>query len=421
MDTKRPTPLKPGRPHRNPTILHSTGSTREPTLSDLPASPDPHPGTSPADKLPWLAKLATYLASFAAGAAVNDLSTTLGYHGLAGAIALLGVVTAATWIRGLDPRARLPRGAPWLFLAPAACAAATAALSSGAAADILTAIAAILTVGAVLIARELQSAARLLAGAALIVGGAAVIAGGTASIADGNTPLGAAVLPAGVAFIAGGIAHIGDRDRAAGAALITAGAAVIATGTAVIATGTVINFVNTTVGLVVIFWIGASVITDGPVLIIGSRRPPDVALYRDHIRQAKRALAPLYSAMGAVTISILAGGLSRFAKGVTPAGSAHIAERDILALVATGALLAATGVLWAAAIGPRAIASRARQAIDWATKPPRAIQEPGSRSQPASNPESQHVAGDRPAQTLQLANVPELRRPGPGGGLIRVR
>ena len=94
-------------------------------MSDLPATP----GSSPPGKRLWLGKLATVLASAAGGIAVNDLSGSLGYHGLAGAFALFGVVAAASWIRALDSRARLVRLAPWLFLAPAACIAATAALS----------------------------------------------------------------------------------------------------------------------------------------------------------------------------------------------------------------------------------------------------------------------------------------------------
>ncbi len=123
-------------------------------MSDPPASPAPPPSLGPGGKRPWLGRLSTYLASFAGGAAINDFSGTLGYHGLAGAIALLAVVAAATWIRGLDPRARLPRRALWLFLAPAACMATIAAFSSGTAASILTAAAAILTIGGVLIAQR---------------------------------------------------------------------------------------------------------------------------------------------------------------------------------------------------------------------------------------------------------------------------
>jgi hypothetical protein len=59
----------------------------------------------------WLARVPAALASFAGGMTVNDLSGTTGYHGLAGVVALTAVVTAAAWIRTLDSRAGLPRGA----------------------------------------------------------------------------------------------------------------------------------------------------------------------------------------------------------------------------------------------------------------------------------------------------------------------
>lgn len=358
--------------HRNPTTVPLSRQHTEDTVSDPPASPDPRPGTRPAGKRPWLGKLSVILASSIGSAAVNDLSGTLGYHGLAGGIALLGVVTAATWIRGLDPRARLPRRALWLFLAPAAGAATAAAFSSGTVASILTAAAAILTVGAVLITKELQSAARLLAGAALIVGGAAVIAGGTASIADGNTPLGAAIIPAGAALLAAGAAHIGDRDTLTGAALIAAGAALIAAGAGVIATGGPVTALgNRTVGITVIFFFGVALITDSSLAISADRRPRETALSRrDRLRRLKGLNTTYYAATYAFLTAILAGGSTKFPKGVTSAGAAHITERDTLLWVAFIAFWAAEGALWAWAIGPRTIASRARQAIDWATKPP---------------------------------------------------
>lgn len=197
------------------------------TLNDLPTEPDAGHDTGPANEgsnhhgsaRPWLGRLSTYIASFAGGMAVNDVSGSLGYHGLAGAFALAGVVTAAVWIRGLDPGARLPRYATWLFLTPAAIAAAIAAFSSELTGSTLTIVAVVLTLGAVLVAKELESAANMLAGAAAIAGGAAVIALGAASIADG------------VLFGAAGIA--------AGAALIALGAAGIALGAALIGPSTI--------------------------------------------------------------------------------------------------------------------------------------------------------------------------------------
>lgn len=102
---------------------------------------------------PWLVQVSTGLASFAAGAAVNDISATIGYHGLAGAVALLAVITTATWVKGLDPSARLRRRATWLYLAPAAVAAAIAACTAGTTTSLLTA-AAIFTIGALLTAKN---------------------------------------------------------------------------------------------------------------------------------------------------------------------------------------------------------------------------------------------------------------------------
>ena len=183
---------------------------------------------------PWLVQVSTGLASFAAGAAVNDISATVGYHGLAGAVALLAVITTATWIKGLNPRARLRRRASWLYLAPAAVAAAIAACTAGATTSILTTAAAIFTIGALLIAKELEFAASLLAGAAAIAGGAAVIAGGAAAIADSKTLLGAAAIAVGAAAIAVGAAAIADSKILLGAATIAVGAALIAFGTVMI-------------------------------------------------------------------------------------------------------------------------------------------------------------------------------------------
>lgn len=350
-------------------------------MSDPPASPDPRPGTRPADKRPWLGKLSVILASIVGSAAVNDLSGTLGYHGLAWGVALLAVITAASWVRGLDPRARLPRRAPWLFLASAAGAATAAALSSGTAASILTAAAAILTIGAVMVTKELQSAARLLAGAALIVGGAAVIADGTASIAGGNTPLGAAIIPAGAAFLAAGAAHIGDRDTLTAAALIPAGAALIAAGAGIIATGEPVTALgNRTVGIIVIFFCGGALITDSSLVMSDDRRPRETALSRrDRLRRLRVPNTTYYATMYAFLTAILAGGSTKLVKGVTSGGAAHITERDTLLSVAFIAFWAAEGARWAWAIGPRAIASRARYAVDWATKAPQATQEPDTQ------------------------------------------
>lgn len=323
-----------------------------------------------ADKRAWLGRLSTYLASFAGGAAINDLSGTLGYHGLAGAVALLGVVAAASWIRGLDPRARLSRRAPWLFLTPAACAGAAAAFSSGTAASILSASAAILTIGAVLIARELQSAARLLTGSALIMSGAAVISAGTASIASGHTALGAAIIPAGTAFIVGGAAYIGNRHTLIGAALIAGGAAGIADGAVVITDRTAVNgWASNTFAIALIIILGAFVAGDGLGLVFGSTELEDEISHPGR-KRSSRFSSGSYATMYAVIIAIFADGPARVAKGVTSNGSAHIVDLEIFVWMAFIAFFAAEGVIFAVRVGPDKIVSSIRRAIDWAIKGP---------------------------------------------------
>ena len=115
-------------------------------MGDSPAEPAgaaARTGTG-SDRRPrvgWRGRLTGLLTGLAGGMAVNDLSGTLGYRGLAGVAAITGVVAAAVWIRGLNARALLPRYASWLFLVPAAAAAAVAAVSSRSGAGLLTVIA----------------------------------------------------------------------------------------------------------------------------------------------------------------------------------------------------------------------------------------------------------------------------------------
>ena len=189
-------------------------------MSDLLDEPGAKPENAPADKAEnparstrsWLGRLALCLAPLSVDMAVNHFSGSLGYPGLAGVLALTGVVAAAAWIRGLNPRARLPRYALWLFMVPAACLAAIAAFSSGPTVSILTVIAAVLTVGAVLITKELLSVARLLEGMAFVAVGAALVAGGPEALADRFALLGIASIAVGAGFMAYGVAAIANRD-----------------------------------------------------------------------------------------------------------------------------------------------------------------------------------------------------------------
>ena len=323
-------------------------------MSDLTANPDKG---SP-DKRVWLGKLATYLASAAAGMAINDLSGTLGYHGLAGAFAFFGVIFAANWIRTLDSRARLARLAPWLFLAPAACLAIVAAFWSGRAAGILAAIAAMLTLGAVLITKELQTIGRLLAGIALIVGGVAVIAAGATSFVGGNTSLGTMVVLGGIALVIGGVGHISDRDKLAGTALMVAGAAVILAGILVIETRAKVSPANErTIGIAGVFWFGLGLLGSGRVLISGGAKglivsypeifhPLDLKWYTVSAKSAS-------ASAGAVLIAVILRG-----------ASATLAWAGIIVY------FLAVAVLVIALIGPRFISRRVQGVIDWLIKPP---------------------------------------------------
>lgn len=189
-------------------------------MSDLLDESGARPENAPPDKAEnparpgrsWLGRLAMFLASIAGEVAVNDFSGSLGYPGLAGVVALTAVVAATAWIRGLNPRARLPRYALWLFIVPAACLAAIAAFSSGPTVSILTVIAVVLTVGAVLITRELLSVARLLEGMAFVAVGAGLVAGGPGALADRFVLMGIASIAVGAGFMAYGAAAIADRD-----------------------------------------------------------------------------------------------------------------------------------------------------------------------------------------------------------------
>lgn len=200
----------------------------------------------------WLGKASGLVATFFVGMVVNDLGRT-GISGLTAVSALMVVAGAAFWIQGLDPQARLPRYAAWLFLVPAGCAAA-AAFNAGTA-RIATILAIVLTAGAVLVVKELKSAVRLLVGVAVVTAGIMEIASGSALIAHSQAmygieyfALGAAIIAAGVAFIAGrrilyfividygavlivgGILAVAYARAPGAAAEIAAGAAYIAAG-----------------------------------------------------------------------------------------------------------------------------------------------------------------------------------------------
>jgi len=321
--------------------------------------------------------------------AVNDVSGSLGYHGLGGAFALAGVVTAAVWIRGLDPDAPLPRYATWLFLTPAGVAAAIAAFSSELTGSTLTIVAVVLTLGAVLVAKELESAARVLGGAAFIAVGAAVIAGGAASTADREVLFGPAFIAGGAVLIAGGTAFIADREVLIGPAVLAGGTAFIAAGAAFIADREVLIGVAFIAGGAAVIALaaaliahrgvlyGAAVIAGGATVIVlgmAAVAERDV-LYGAAIIAAGAALIPLGAAF--ITGRKVLIGVAFVAVGaaVIALGAASIAGREVLIGAAFIAIGAAGIVYGATYIGPSTIVIRARQVVDWATKPARTVDE----------------------------------------------
>lgn len=147
----------------------------------------------------------------AGGMAIADLSGTLGYRGLAGVLAVAGVLAAATWVRGLDARAWLPRHARIMFLVPAAAVAAAAVFTPRAPGGALTAVAVILTAGAVLLNTDLLFAALMLASTAMAGLGTAYVCYGIWAVLFLNRDvLGTAgTIEMGVMFTALGAAAVG--------------------------------------------------------------------------------------------------------------------------------------------------------------------------------------------------------------------
>ena len=163
------------------------------------------------------------LTGVAVAVAVNDLSA-LSHRAQTELFAAVAVVTAAWGIRELPPRARLPRYARWLFLAPAAAATVTAALSPVRSAFILAAVAVILTASAVVLATRLEAAAELLSRAALVGGGVEFIGDGGALLAHRHFLIGATFAGLGVALAGTGLALLTDRRPSLiGAATVSAG------------------------------------------------------------------------------------------------------------------------------------------------------------------------------------------------------
>lgn len=330
----------------------------------------------------WLGKLSTYIASFAGGMAIADVSGTLGYHGLAGAVALSGVVTAAVWVRGPNRDSRLARHAPPLLLVPAGCAALVAAFSSGPTVSTLTALAAVLTVSAVLVTQELEYAALLLIGAAFIAMGAVEIAYGAASVIHhGVLDAVASDIHHGVHGILDAAARVIHEGVLGGVPNIGIGISLIAVGSLTIASAgedAVIPSVVLVLGILMILF-GQGVVRGGDVL-------PGVTFIVSGagLIMSRSALI----ARGTGTIALMAGAIARrnVLIGVTlivsgaaliPYGAWAIANRSLLpgaaALIGLGAGIIAYG---AATIGlPSVILIHARRVVEFLITPPRAVED----------------------------------------------
>lgn len=334
-------------------------------MSDLLDEPGDVPANTSADEIenanrpvrPWLGKVAVYLASFAGGWAVSDVRSSLGYHGFAGAIALSAAVAAATWIRGLDPCARLPRYALWFFMIPVVCLAFVGAFSSGPTVSILTVIAAAMTVGAVLMTRELLSLAVLLQGAAFVATGATGVAYGVAAAADHHAFLGTASIALGVAFTAYGVTAFTERDALMEIAKSVYAIAAIPFAVAV----TVDRGVR----------VGATL----------SAGPANLAIGAGIAGAAASIVWWIASLTGRYALAV--GALIAYGAACIAIGAANIANGNALPGAAACMALGAASVAFAAArIGPHTIVVRIRQMVDWATKAPQEIEdhkaEPGS-------------------------------------------
>lgn len=336
-------------------------------MNDLLDVPGAKPENRSADKAEnparstrsWLGRLALCLAPIAGEMAVNDFSGSLGYPGLAGVVALTGVVAAAAGIRGLNPRARLPRYALRLFMVPAACLAAIAAFSSGPTVSILTIIAAVLTVGAVLITKELLSVARLLEGMAFVAVGAALIASGPGALADRFALMGIASIAVGAGFMAYGAAAIADRD-----ALME-----IAKNVYAIASIPFVIAVTTEPKAHI-----------EPTFSADAATPVKIAAVT-----AMAAIVALWATRFASRVKLATGALITFGVAIIVIGAVAVADRSALLGAAGIALGAAPVAFGVAIIGPCTIVARVRQVADWATQVPQRADNQKAESETGAN------------------------------------
>lgn len=360
--------------------------SRAETEDGVVPSPEDRPAVGEQGPRTWLGRLSAAIAGLAGGMTVNDVSGSLGYHGLAGVIALAGVVMAAVWIRGLDPRARLSRRSPQLFLIPAGAAAMAAAFSSGSLSRTLTAAAALLTVGVVLVVREMRAAQgflvaaggialaaiffesgaaaitghRLLEGAAFIAGGVLIMAMAAATIGDLNLVAAGCLLVAGIAGIAFGIAFITDHAAFAGAELLAGGLALLAGEVAFIAGFRLLAVaaVGFPLGAILLAMSVLTVARDGLFGIAGI------------VDGAVAIATAVACATGTIVRTAMTAMLAVLGGTGLALGIRLVADRQVLpgmVFIILGASFAAGGV---AEVGAQVLAARLRKFFEWAAKAP---------------------------------------------------
>ena len=195
----------------------------------------------------WGHRLTSACVALASGMAVNQLSNTLGYKGVAGASAAAGIVAGVFWLRRLPPRAPLLRYSfrALLLSALVAVVAAFVMLSTW------TAYLAFAAIGLTVIAASLTINFYV---SCAVLGGASAVGAGVAVITDGlalshhvtatpvleplaKTPEPIVVIVAGALAIGGGVALVTVRDTARVAPLMPIGIAIAVSGLALIAAG----------------------------------------------------------------------------------------------------------------------------------------------------------------------------------------
>lgn len=331
-------------------------------MRDLLDKPKVDPEGTPAEKAParpWLRTLATSLSTIAGAWAVDQFGSSLGYPGIAGIVALAGVMAAAAWIRALNPRARLPRYAPWLFIIPAACLAAIAAFSARSIASTLTLIAAVLTVGAVLITKELLSAARLLRGIALIAVGVGSLAFGSKTFTGHYTLIGGASIALGAAFIAEGVGNIADRDK-----LIEMARNMLA-----------ISCVPFAI----------AVVRDPDPPAGGIMSAASIPLMRGAAVVLTAAVIAWWAMIIGGRPKLAAGALIAFGLGSIGFAAAFLISGDPLVGGASIALAAASIAIGIAKIGPRTIMACIQRVADWAIKVPQGAEDQEAEAETGTN------------------------------------